>query len=165
MLRLMQKDPVKILILCTGNSCRSILAEALFNHLGQGRVSAVSAGSHPTGKVHPKSLALLQSRGIDTAGYRSKSWDEFAAAPLDIVITVCDEAAGEACPLFPGAPVKAHWGLPDPARAMGSEAEVMSVFESVYAALEARIKAFLALPPGMDRAELEMNLRRIGETV
>ncbi|TAL31001.1 MAG: arsenate reductase ArsC [Alphaproteobacteria bacterium] len=156
---------MKILILCTGNSCRSIIAEALFNYLGQGRVIALSAGSKPTGQVHPRSLALLKSKGMSTAHLRSKSWDEFVLTPLDIVITVCDSAAGEACPVFTGAPVKAHWGLPDPAHARGTEAEINAAFESVYKTLEARIKAFLKLPTGLDKKELSDQLRTIGETI
>lgn len=156
---------LKILILCTGNSCRSILAEALLNYLGQGRVQAFSAGSKPAGEVHPKSLALLQSKGISTEGLRSKSWDEFGGTVFDAVITVCDNAAGEACPLFPGAPVKAHWGVPDPAGATGTDAEIMQVFESSCATLEARIRALLGLPPDLRGAELAHKLRSIGETV
>jgi arsenate reductase (thioredoxin) len=164
-LQLMTDAPLKVLILCTGNSCRSILAEALFNHLGQGRMIAFSAGSKPTGEVHPRSLALLQSKGIPTAHLRSKSWDEFVLTPLDIVITVCDNAAGEACPVFTGAPVKAHWGLPDPAHATGTEAEIAAAFDSVYRTLEARIKAFLRLPSGLDKKELSGHLRTIGESI
>ncbi len=161
----MPTAPLKVLILCTGNSCRSIIGEALFNHLGQGRVAAVSAGSKPTGEVHPKSLQLLESRGISTAGLRSKSWDEFAHSPIDIVITVCDAAAGEACPVFQGAPVKAHWGLPDPAQATGTEAEIMAAFESIGKTMEARIRAFLRLPPGLPKDELSKQLRAIGEDI
>jgi arsenate reductase len=137
----------------------------LFNHLGKGRVTAYSAGSHPTGKVHPKSLALLKSKGIPTDGLRSKSWDEFTGRPLDIVITVCDQAAGEACPVFFGAPVKAHWGVADPAHAKGTEEEIMASFENAYRTLEARFNAFLRLPPGPDKQELSKQLRLIGETV
>lgn len=157
--------PQKVLILCTGNSCRSIMAEGALNHLGQGRFIAVSAGSKPAGYVHPKSLALLQSRGIPATGYRSKSWDEFANTPIDIVITVCDSAAGEACPVFFGAPVKAHWGVPDPAHATGTEEEIMAAFEKSYAILEARIKALLRLPPELGKEELAKHLKTIGETV
>lgn len=155
----------KVLILCTGNSCRSIIGEALFNHLGQGRVKAFSAGSKPAGKVHPKSLALLHAKGIPTAGFRSKSWDEFAGTPIDIVITVCDSAAGEACPVFAGAPVKAHWGVPDPAHATGTDAEIMAAFEGAYKTLEARIRAFLLLPQSLSKEELARELRGIGEIV
>lgn len=158
-------SPLRVLVLCTGNSCRSIIGEALFNHLGQGRIAAFSAGSRPTGTVHPKSLQLLQSKGINTDGFRSKTWDEFAGTSIDVVITVCDSAAGEACPVFFGAPVKAHWGLPDPAHATGTEEEVMAAFESVYKTLEARIRAFLRLPDGLARDELARHLRQIGESV
>jgi arsenate reductase len=157
--------PLKILILCTGNSCRSILGEALFNHLGQGRITAFSAGSKPTGQVHPKSLALLQSNGISTDGFRSKSWDEFTGKPVDVVITVCDSAAGESCPVFFGAPVKAHWGVPDPAHATGSDAEIMAAFEGAYKTLKARVEAFLRLPAALPKEELSKHLRTIGETV
>ncbi len=141
------------------------MAEAALNHLGKGRFHAVSAGSKPTGTVHPKSLALLQSKGIPTSGYRSKSWDEFANTPIDIVITVCDNAAGEACPVFFGAPVKAHWGVPDPAHATGTDEEIMAAFENFYAILEARIKALLRLPAGLDKQELAKHLKTIGETI
>jgi arsenate reductase (thioredoxin) len=161
----MPEVPQKVLILCTGNSCRSIMAEGALNHLGQGRFIAFSAGSKPAGHVHPKSLALLQAKGIPTTGYRSKSWDEFANTPIDIVITVCDSAAGEACPVFFGEPVRAHWGVPDPAHATGTDAEIMAAFEKSYAMLEARIKALLRLPPGLDKQELAKHLRTIGETI
>lgn len=161
----MTAAPLKVLVLCTGNSCRSIMGEALFNHLGQERITAFSAGSKPTGQVHLKSLALLQSKGIATTGFRSKSWDEYANTPIDVVITVCDNAAGEACPVFFGAPVKAHWGVPDPAHATGTEAEVMAAFENAYRTLEARVKAFLRLPPELTKNELSRHLSMIGETV
>lgn len=161
----MPATPLNILVLCTGNSCRSIIGEALFNHLGQGRIAAASAGSKPTGQVHPKSLQLLQSKGIATDGFRSKSWDEFTGKPVDIVITVCDSAAGEACPVFFGAPVKAHWGVPDPAHATGTEADIMAAFEGAYKSLAARVAAFLALPQGLAKDELAKQLRHIGETV
>lgn len=157
--------PLKILILCTGNSCRSIMAEGALNHLGQGRIAAYSAGSKPAGYVHPKSLELLKSKGIATGGFRSKSWDEFAGTTFDAVITVCDNAAGEACPVFMGAPVKAHWGVADPAHATGTDAEIMQAFETAYKTLEARIKALLALPPGLEKKEFAAALRHIGETV
>lgn len=141
------------------------MGEALFNHLGQGKVTAFSAGSKPTGQVHPKTLLLLQSRGIPTAGFRSKSWDEFTGKPIDAVITVCDSAAGEACPVFFGSPVKAHWGVPDPARATGSETDSQAAFETAYKILEARVQAFLGLPEGLDKQELARHLRVIGETI
>lgn len=144
----MTDAPFTVLVLCTGNSARSILGEALFNHLGQGRVRAYSAGSKPKGAAHPGALRLLERRGIDTAPLRSKSWDEFMrpdAPPIDLAITVCGNAAGEACPVFLGSPLKAHWGLPDPADVTGSEAEVDAAFEETWRLLEMRVKAFLAL--------------------
>jgi arsenate reductase (thioredoxin) len=139
MLRLMQR----ILILCTGNSCRSIMAEGLFNQLGQGRVVAVSAGSRPTGQVHPQSLAVLQAHGIDINGYRSKSWDEFSGAPFDYVITVCDQAVAESCPVFLGSAKKVHWSTPDPAKATGSAAEIDAAFMQAFNFLQQNIAAFL----------------------
>lgn len=141
------------------------MAEGAINHLGQGRITAQSAGSKPAGYVHPKSLELLASKGIATAGFRSKSWDEFAGTTFDAVITVCDNAAGEACPVFMGAPAKAHWGVADPAHATGSDAEIMAAFETAYQTLEARIKVLLALPQGQDKKEFAAALRHIGETV
>jgi arsenate reductase len=151
-----------VLILCTGNSARSILGEALVNRLGQGRFRGYSAGSTPTGKVNPFALRLLREKGHDTGEFRSKSWDEFAARdapPIDYVFTVCDNAAGETCPVWPGQPAKAHWGLPDPAAATGSDAEIMQAFEQAYASLEKRIAAFMALPldePGDEKLEREL---------
>jgi len=149
----MSDTPFTVLVLCTGNSARSILGEALFNHLGQGRVRAFSAGSKPKGVPHPGALRLLARREIDTATFRSKSWDEFTApdAPrIDLAITVCGNAAGEACPVFLGSPLRAHWGLPDPADVTGTEAEVDAAFEETWRLLEMRVRAFLAL----DRASL-----------
>jgi arsenate reductase len=149
----MSDKPFTVLVLCTGNSARSILGEALFNQLGEGRVRAFSAGSKPKGVPHPAALRLLARRGIDTAPFRSKSWDEFTgpgAPPIDLAITVCGNAAGEACPVFLGSPLKAHWGLPDPADATGTEADVDAAFEETWRLLEMRVKAFLAL----DRAEM-----------
>ena len=139
---------ITILILCTGNSARSILAEALFNARGAGRVRAHSAGSDPAGAVNPHALALLEDKGFDTSGLRSKSWDEFEGPDgpvMDGVITVCDAAAREACPVWPGAPVRAHWGLPDPAGVEPAEA-ARAAFESTFHALEARIETVLAEP-------------------
>ena len=136
-----------VLMLCTGNSARSILAEALFTRLGAGRVRAYSAGSHPQGSVHPGSIALLRAEGYDVNAFRSKSWDEFTqpgAPQMDIVISVCDAVAGEACPLWPGRPVRAHWGMPDPAAVSDPEAQ-RAAFRATYAALELRVRALLAL--------------------
>ncbi len=151
--------PFNILFLCTGNSARSILAEATLTHLGQGRFRGYSAGSYPKGQPNPLALALLQREGISTDGARSKSWDEFSApgAPqLGAVITVCDQAAGEQCPLYPGHPLKAHWGVPDP----HTEAE----FEQAYRALRGRIERLLALPAATfgDPAVLKRQLAVIG---
>jgi arsenate reductase (thioredoxin) len=139
----------RILILCTGNSARSILAEAIINHLGAGRFVAYSAGSFPKGTVHPLALALLDELGWPTAGLRSKSWDEFAAvgAPaLDLIITVCDNGAREVCPIWPGKPVTAHWGIADPAAAHGSEAQLRAAFRKAFDEMTERVVALLALP-------------------
>lgn len=158
--------PLKVLFLCTGNSARSILAEALLNHLGAGRFEAFSAGSFPNWNVNPFAVKLLQQKQLPTAGLRSKSWDEFAgegATALDCVITVCDNAAGEMCPIWPGHPITAHWGLPDPAVIEGSKAQQLGAFEETYQALERRIRAFIDLPiASLDQAELATRLRAIG---
>ena len=155
------------LFLCTGNSARSILAEALLNREGKGRFIAHSAGSRPKGKPHPLALALLQREGVDTRFARSKSWDEFALAgapKLDFVFTVCDQAAAEECPYWPGQPMTAHWGLPDPAAVTGTEAERSLAFADCFAALRRRIAAFCALPLGtLDAMSLTARLRDIGE--
>jgi arsenate reductase len=162
----MSDTPFTVLVLCTGNSARSILGEALFNQLGEGRVRAFSAGSKPKGVPHPGALRLLARRGIDTAAFRSKSWDAFTAPdapPIDLAITVCGNAAGEACPVFLGSPLKAHWGLPDPADATGSEAEVDAAFEETWRLLEMRVRAFLALDRGaMDTPAFQAALEEIG---
>lgn len=166
----MSDTPFTVLVLCTGNSARSILGEALFNHLGegprQGGVRAFSAGSKPKGVPHPGALRLLARRGIDTAQFRSKSWDAFTAPdapPIDLAITVCGNAAGEACPVFPGSPLKAHWGLPDPADATGTDAEVDAAFEETWRLLEMRVRAFLALDrAGLDGRQLQAALAEIG---
>jgi len=129
-----------ILVLCTGNSCRSIMAEALINHLRGDDYRAVSAGSQPAGYVHEQALATLRRHGIDPGAPRSQSWDEFAGQPFDYVITVCDQAAGETCPLYPGAPRKLHWSTPDPATARGSEEETAAAFEAAFALLRERIE-------------------------
>ena len=130
----------EVLVLCTGNSCRSIMGEALVNHLGAGRFHAVSAGSHPAGYVHPKSLETLARHGVPMPAPRSKSWDEFAGTRFDYVITVCDQAAGETCPVFPGAPKKLHWSTPDPAKATGSDAEIEAAFDEAFHMLKKRIE-------------------------
>lgn len=139
----------KVLVLCTGNSCRSIMAEALINHLGQGRYMAVSAGSRPTGQVHPQALAALARAGIPAGNPTSKTWDVFSGQAFDLVITVCDQAAGESCPAFLGKAQKLHWSTPDPATATGTPAEVAAVFDSVLARLRERVDTVLLVqePP------------------
>ncbi len=168
----MSSDPGRpafnVLFLCTGNSARSILAEALMNHWGQGRFRGFSAGSFPTGRVNPHALELLGRLGIEAAGARSKSWDEFAASgapPLDFVFTVCDNAAGEVCPVWPGQPVTAHWGVADPAAVEGSDADKANAFRAAFNALEHRIKAFAALPvASLDRLRLQQAVDEIGRS-
>src|SRR5882672_735952 len=142
-------QPFNVLFLCTGNSARSILAEALLNRAGQGKFEAYSAGSMPKGEVHPYTLDLLRRMNFDVSGARSKSWTEFAQArapKLDFVFTVCDNAAGETCPVWPGQPMTAHWGIPDPAEARGTPAEVALAFNDAYRMLSQRIGIFVALP-------------------
>jgi arsenate reductase (thioredoxin) len=155
---------MNILFLCTGNSCRSILAEATFNHLAPKGMHAMSAGSKPTGEVHPRSVALLKSKGIATEGYYSKSWDNLPSVP-DVVITVCGNAAGETCPAYLGNVIRAHWGVEDPAKATGTDAEISASFEHAYQVLRKRIEAFLALPISAlqaDKATFQNALDRIG---
>jgi arsenate reductase len=155
---------MNILFLCTGNSCRSILGEAVFNHLAPAGWHAMSAGSKPTGKVHPRSLALLAREGISTEGYYSKSWDSLPAAP-DIVITVCGSAAGETCPAYLGPVLRTHWGVEDPAHATGTDEEIDAAFTKAYRTLRARIEAFLELPLKElqhDRTRLKAEMDRIG---
>lgn len=155
---------MNVLFLCTGNSCRSILAEATFNHLAPAGYRALSAGSQPTGQVHPRSLALLARHRISSAGCYSKSWNDLPVTP-DLVVTVCASAACETCPLFLGSLPKSHWGVDDPAHARGSEAEIEAAFERVYQILRARIEAFLALPLSTlvaDRPRFQAELDRIG---
>ena len=155
---------MNILFLCTGNSCRSILAEATFNHLAPAGWRAMSAGSKPTGQVHPRSLALLAREGISTEGYHSKSWDNLPVTP-DVVITVCSNAAGETCPAYLGRVVRSHWGVEDPAHVTGTDAEIDAAFMTAYRILRARIEAFLALPLAelkSDPARLKAELDRIG---
>jgi protein-tyrosine-phosphatase len=154
------------LFLCTGNSARSILAETILNKVGDGKFRAFSAGSQPKGQIHPLTLRLLRDLQYDIAGLRSKSWNEFAkpgAPPLDFVFTVCDNAAGETCPVWPGQPMTAHWGIPDPAAATGSAAEVGLAFKDAHRMLRQRIAAFAALPvKSLDRLSLQAKLRDIG---
>lgn len=163
----MSKTPLHVLFVCTGNSARSIMAECLLNQLGGGRFRAYSAGSHPAGSVNPKALALLQRNRFHTTGLRSKSWDEFAApdAPrMDFVLTVCDKAAGEICPVWPGQQMSAHWGVEDPASAQGTPDQVDKAFASAFMVLQRRITLFLNLP--MDKLEslsLLRELRQIGQ--
>jgi arsenate reductase len=155
-----------VLFLCTGNSARSIIAESILDRAGKGRFRAFSAGSQPKPHVNPHTLALLRQLGYDTAALRSKSWSEFAApgaSRLDFVFTVCDNAAGEACPVWPGQPITAHWGIPDPAAAEGSEVEIAAAFNDAYRMLERRIELFLALPiDRLDRMVLRRRLKEIG---
>jgi arsenate reductase (thioredoxin) len=157
-----------VLFLCTGNSARSILAEALLNSAGQGRFKAYSAGSFPKGEVNPHAIRLLENLKLPTEGLRSKSWDEFAkpgAPPLDFIITVCDNAAGEMCPIWPGKPVTAHWGIPDPAAAEGTDAEIAAAFGTAARQMRTRIDLFLNLPlASIDRMTIQNRLREIQET-
>ena len=156
------------LFLCTGNSARSILAEAILDTLGRGRIRAFSAGSQPTGRVHPMALRVLEERGYDVAGLRSKSWDEFErpdAPALDFVFTVCDSAAAETCPIWPGQPMTAHWGVADPAAFEGSESDRLWLFRRTYLALERRIELFTQLPiESLSRLRLKARLDEIGKT-
>ncbi|HJV83775.1 arsenate reductase ArsC [Noviherbaspirillum sp.] len=158
---------MNVLFLCTGNSCRSILGEATFNHLAPPGWRAMSAGSKPTGQVHPRSLALLSREGIATDGYCSKSWDNLPATP-DIVITVCASAAGETCPAYLGPVLRTHWGVEDPAHATGTDEEIDAAFRKAYRILRTRIEAFLALPLETlerDKAALKLELDKIGQLI
>jgi arsenate reductase len=158
---------MRVLFLCTGNSARSILAEATLRHLDRGanRFEALSAGSHPKGEVHPLALSVLERAGIATAGLRSKPWDEFAGTTaLDFVFTVCDQAAGESCPFWPGQPITAHWGLPDPASVQGDELARFQAFFETWVALKRRIEIFLSLPfDRLERASIHQQLEQIGK--
>ena len=158
--------PYNVLFLCTGNSARSILAEALIDQLGEGRFKGFSAGSFPRGQVHPCARKLLETLGLPTDHLRSKSWDEFArpnAPVMDFVFTVCDQAAGEVCPVWPGKPVTAHWGLPDPAAVEGSEIEQWQAFREAFRVLENRIKVFVSLPiASLDKMSLKRQVDAIG---
>ena len=162
----MADRPYNVLFLCTGNSARSIIAEAILNKTGKGAFRAFSAGSHPKGQVNPHALRLLESLGYETAGLRSKSWDEFAgpgAPKFDFVFTVCDNAAAETCPVWPGQPMTAHWGVPDPVSVQGTEAEKWNGFRMAFKTLENRIKLFTSLPiASLERVKLKQRLDEIG---
>jgi arsenate reductase (thioredoxin) len=157
-----------VLFLCTGNSARSVIAEAILNKVSAGRFRAFSAGSQPKGRVNPNTLTLLRGLGYDVSGFRSKSWEEFArpgAPPLDFIFTVCDNAAGEACPVWPGKPMTAHWGIPDPAEATGTDAQIGQAFSEAYRLLNQRIGIFTSLPiVQLDSLTLQNRLREIGRS-
>jgi len=161
--------PFNVLFLCTGNSARSILGEAIINQIGGDRFKGFSAGSMPKGTIHPQALALLQSKGLDVSGFRSKPWDEFAAPgapPLDFVITVCDNAAGEVCPVWPGQPITAHWGMPDPAAVEGEPAAIALAFADTYRMLMNRIRLFTSLPvESLDRLAIKRRMDDIGQII
>src|SRR5215469_18572753 len=158
-------DSFSVLFLCTGNSARSIMAEAILNKLGAGKFRAYSAGSQPKGQVNPQTVRLLRSLGYDTTGFRSKSWVEFLKEPkFDFVFTVCDNAAEEVCPIWPGQPLTAHWGIPDPATATGNAAEIALAFKEAYRLLNQRISVFVALRlDTLDQLTIKHALREIGE--
>src|SRR6202040_4160012 len=162
----MADRPYNVLFLCTGNSVRSIIGEAILNKLGAGNFRAYSAGSQPKGRINPNTIQLLRSLGYDTSGYRSKSWDEFAKAgepKFDFLFPVCDNAAAEACPVWPGQPMTAHWGVPDPAEATGSPAEIALAFKDAYRMIHHRIGGFAALSiRSLDQLTLQSKLREIG---
>jgi arsenate reductase (thioredoxin) len=164
----MEEKVYNVLFLCTGNSARSILAESIMNKLGKGRFRGFSAGSHPSGRVNPLALDLLEQFDFPTEGLRSKSWDEFAGIDgihFDFVITVCDNAAGEACPVWAGHPVTAHWGIPDPAAVEGTEIQKKSVFSQAYKSMERRIKLFLGLPmASIDQLLIKEQMDTIGQS-
>ena len=160
----MQDKAYNVLFLCTGNSCRSVISEATFNHLAPAGLKAISAGSQPAGKLHPRAVALLASKGISTEGYFSKSWNDLPVTP-DIVVTVCGSAAGETCPAYLGQVTRTHWGVDDPGHVVGTEKEIDTAFEQTYGTIRARIEAFLALPLDQlanDKAALKAELDKIG---
>jgi len=158
--------PYNVLFLCTGNSARSVMAEATLNHRGRGAFAAFSAGSHPTGTVRAEALEQLRNSGIPTKGLRSKSWDEFAtpgAPPMDFIFTVCDNAANEVCPIWPGHPMTAHWGVPDPAAATGTPEQIARAFRDAQCLLDRRIQLFTSLPLStLDRMAIKQEIERIG---
>lgn len=167
LLEVTMSDIYNVLFLCTGNSARSVIGEAILNKVGAGKFRAYSAGSQPKGRVHPETIKLLDGLGYDTSGFRSKSWAEFArpSAPLfDFVFTVCDSAASESCPIWPGQPMTAHWGIPDPAEATGTPAEIAMAFKDAYRLLNQRISVFTSLPlNSLDNLTLKNRLRDIGD--
>jgi len=162
------RNPFNVLFLCTGNSARSIMAEAILNRDGRGKFRAFSAGSHPKGHIHPYAVDLLRKLNYDVSGFRSKNWTEFArpeAPKLDFVFTVCDDAAKEVCPVWPGQPMTAHWGIPDPAAATGNEAEIRLAFAEAFRMLNNRISIFISLPiRSIDKLALQKRLDSIGKT-
>ncbi|OQW54978.1 MAG: ArsR family transcriptional regulator [Proteobacteria bacterium SG_bin9] len=162
----MTHAPFNVLFLCTGNSARSVIAEAILNKIGAGQFRAYSAGSQPKGRVHPETIRLLDGLGYDTSAFRSKSWSEFAQAgapQFDFVFTVCDSAAAESCPVWPGQPMTAHWGIPDPAEATGTPAEIALAFKEAYRLMNQRISIFTSLPlRSLDRLALTNKLKDIG---
>ena len=162
------RNPFNVLFLCTGNSARSIMAEAILNRDGRGKFRAFSAGSHPKGRIHPYAVDLLRKLNYDVSGFRSKGWTEFArpeAPKLDFVFTVCDDAAKEVCPVWPGQPMTAHWGIPDPAAATGNEAEIRLAFADAFRMLNNRISIFISLPiRSLDKLALQKQLDSIGKT-
>ena len=163
----MTDKPFNVLFLCTGNSARSIIAEALLNHLGAGRFKAYSAGSHPSGRVNPYSLEMLDAAGLPTNRLRSKNWDEFAqpdAPRMDFIVTVCDNAAGEVCPVWPGKPIAAHWGVPDPAAVEGTDEQKRSAFREAATTLRRRIELLINLPIAkLDELAVKTRLKEIGK--
>jgi protein-tyrosine-phosphatase len=168
MSRAAERTPYNVLFLCTGNSARSVMAEAILNQAGQGKFRAFSAGSQPKGQIHPYTLDLLRKLHFDVSGMRSKSWLEFSqtdSPKLDFVFTVCDDAAGETCPYWPGQPMTAHWGIPDPAAATGNQAEIRLAFADTFRMLTNRINIFVSLPLAkIDRLSLQQRLDAIGKT-
>ncbi|MCK5828816.1 MAG: arsenate reductase ArsC [Methylococcales bacterium] len=157
---------LNIFVICTGNSCRSVMGEALFNHLGEDRLKAFSAGSHPIGRINEGALATLKRHGLPAEGYQSQSWDDFTDQPMDIVITVCDNAVGETCPVYLKDCIKAHWGLIDPGHVQGTDEEIIAAFEETFSIIEQRIKSMLALPlETMTPEELTTNLNAIAQLV
>lgn len=157
---------LNVFVICTGNSCRSVMGEALFNHLGQGRIKAYSAGSHPIGRTNKGALATLKRHDLPTEGYTSQSWDDFEDTPMDFVITVCDSAAGESCPVYLSKAVKAHWGVSDPGHVEGTEEQKVAAFEETFAILKLRVNNMLALPlESMSSEALAKELSAIGKRI